>query len=90
MTTKEIVALAKACRKAGIKSFKNNEIAFELHEFSITNHVKRRSKKALVPLNSVEEIESDGWDNLPFEQKLYWSSDSLASEADETTRVEVK
>lgn len=91
MTTKEVVALAKACRKAGIKSFKNNEIEFELHEFLPATQARRRSKKVLVPLDKIETIESGGWAKLSLEQQLYWSSESLTPEIDFSSKaVEVK
>lgn len=84
MSPKDLISLAKTCRKAGIKHYKSEEVEFTLTDESpISQYKKRLNKKSLNPetLQLVaDQIESDGWENLSLEQKLNWSSDSLIEE----------
>lgn len=81
MNAKELKALAKACRAAGIKTFKNQEVEITLaDETPVSNYKKRMVKSGLTTKPQAElksdAIESDGWESLSLEQKLLWSSDS--------------
>ncbi len=67
---KELKKLAAACRKAGIKSYKDSNF-----EFTLADHlpsVTRRSKKASrMPTAATGPFETD---SLTDEQLLMWSS----------------
>lgn len=76
---KELKKLAKACREAGIKSYKADGIEFTLSDQAppVSPYKKRQAAKA--PIQGAqsapgEQIESDGWDNLSEEQKLFYSA----------------
>lgn len=90
MTTKELLALTKVCRKAGITHFKNDEIEFTLTPQETKSNYRKRKEISLKtgdPLYNnlaADQIESDGWDTLTIEQKLNWSSDPLISESSES------
>lgn len=80
MSPKELKALAKACRAAGIKTFKNQEVEITLSdETPVSNYKKRVAKSPAAKTQELkaDTIESDGWDSLTYEQKLNWSADSF-------------
>lgn len=76
MSPKEIKKLADACRKAGIKSFKNSEVEFTLSDtipFAQPN--TRRVRKATVSdvLEQPDVVINDET-TLSDEDILFWSS----------------
>jgi hypothetical protein len=79
MTAKEIKKLADACRKAGIKSFKNSEVEFTLSDLAPT--VTRRRRTVISPAQenisatlSQPEVIADDTAGLSEEEILFWSS----------------
>lgn len=76
-TPKELKKLADACRKAGITHFKSGDIEFTLSEAPLVH--KASKKLPNVPVQQHEEIESEGWDGLSNEEKLFWSVGSPSS-----------
>lgn len=71
ISPKELIKLAKACRKAGIKHFKSAEF-----EFSLTDEVPSKvsqSKSFTAPIEDNKQFESD---SLTDEQLLMWSAGS--------------
>lgn len=71
-TPKQIAALAKACRKAGISTFKGAGIEFTLEP--TTTPAKRHTKAAAAPVDVSDdpvETEEPSQDDL-----LYWSAGS--------------
>lgn len=75
-TPKELKKLAAACRAAGIKSYEADGIKFTLSdEAPVSPYKKRKSKAPIDPANvDNSPIETDGWDNMSEEQKLFYSS----------------
>lgn len=72
-TPKELLKLAKACRKAGIVEFKAEGIEFTLASAVPPRIVKKPSKQTSnVPITS-----EDDWDGMSELDKLLWSSASL-------------
>lgn len=69
MDIKELKQLAKACREAGIRSFKNSEVEFTLSEDApVSNYKKRKANKV------EEDIKSVLLSNDPSEEDmLFWS-----------------
>lgn len=73
---KFIIKLAKACQKAGISHFSGFGIEFDLVGSSVSSQ-KSKSKKGSPTKQQHEEqgeIDTDGWDSLTPEEKLFWSS----------------
>lgn len=71
MDYKALKKIADACRKAGIKQFKNAEFEFTLSdEGPISNYKKRTAAKPQLKENDVQLIESD---SLTEEQLLFFS-----------------
>lgn len=73
MTAKELAKLAKACRAAGIKTYKDKDI-----EFTLTDEVpvkQSKAKQAKIDFSSTaSEIEAvDTWESLSDEEKLFYS-----------------
>lgn len=84
MTPKELKSLAKACRAAGIKVYKDKDVEITIadSEPPKSNYKKRIAKNTKSePIEEADSIESDGWETLSFEQKLLWSSDSVIDES---------
>lgn len=76
MSPKEIKKLADACRKAGIKSFKNSEVEFTLSDtIPLAQSNTRRVRKATVSdtLEQPDVIINDET-ALSDEEILFWSS----------------
>lgn len=73
---KELKKLAKACREAGILSYKADGIEFTLTEEAPQSPYKRRKAKvpAIDPNIAPDLVDTDGWDSLSEEQKLFYSS----------------
>jgi len=73
-TAREIQKLAKACRKAGIRTFKAEGIEFTLTDEQPTT--KRASQKASKQpiMAQDEEFKSD---TITDEQMLFWSAQGL-------------
>lgn len=74
-TAKELKKLAAACRKAGITHFKQGDLELTISEEAPAN-VRKNGRLAAVSANSVQsdQIETDGWDSLSEEDKLFWSA----------------
>jgi hypothetical protein len=72
LTPKELKKLAKACREAGIKTFKQGDIEFTLSDdLSPPESPYMRKKAAQETKMSDPDIETDG----PTEEELlFWSS----------------
>jgi hypothetical protein len=65
---KELAALAKACRKAGISTFKGGGIEFTLTDaIPSAKSPKKAAKEAAATSNEIEN------DDLPYESMLHWS-----------------
>lgn len=76
MSPKEIKKLADACRRAGIKSFKNSEVEFTLSDsLPIAHNNTRRVSKITVSdvLQQPDVIVNDET-ALSEEELLFWSS----------------
>lgn len=72
-TPKQLLSLAKACRKAGIVQFKGEGI-----EFTLTDSVPVKTKKSNKDTKLSTTLPSEGeWDNLSELDKLLWSSAGL-------------
>lgn len=76
---KELKRLAKACREAGIKSYKADGIEFTLADEPPppTAYKKRKASKVEAEASNSptnEKLETDGWDTLSEEQRLFYSS----------------
>lgn len=72
---KNLKKLADACRKAGIKSFKNAELEFTLTDAPpISNYKKREAKPRAVEFEEVKD------ESLTDEQLLFWSIGDMPSE----------
>lgn len=71
MTHKELKKLADTCRKAGISSFKNDEVEFTLITAFPQAPSRNRSKKQ--PL-VVDETQIQTEDNMSEQDILFWSS----------------
>ena len=85
---KELKKLAKACREAGIKSYKADGLEFTLSDEPPAPSPYKKRKASAIPeaLSQPDnkEIETDGWDSMSEEQKLFYSSrDPLFENADE-------
>jgi len=76
LNPKELKALAKACRDAGIKSYKADGVEFTLTEDAPQSPYKKRKAKAspIDPNVAPDLVDTDGWDTLSEEQKLFYSS----------------
>ena len=68
MSPKELTKLAAACRKAGIKSFKNAEIEFTLTDEAPVSNYKKKQEPLQLANNYLVET-----DSLTEEQLLMWS-----------------
>lgn len=69
---KALRKLAEACRKAGIKHFKNAEMEFTLSDEGPISNYKKRSAKS----TEEEKSENDSFasDTLTEQQLLMWSA----------------
>jgi hypothetical protein len=76
---KELRRLTAACRKAGIKHFKNSEVEFTLDELP---RAAKGSKQA-ADVSAPGEIESDA---ISPEALLFWSSQGLDGPTDGDTQ----
>lgn len=86
MDFKELKKLADACRKAGIKHFKNADVEFTLSdEGPVSSYKKRKATKNVTQeeSNSVNDIQSDA---LTQEQLLFWSLPNAEEESEESTQ----
>lgn len=68
---KSLKKLAKQLRTAGIKSYKCAD--FEMVLADETPVVSKRPRRKLSPNDTSQPTETDGWDSLTEEQKLYYS-----------------
>lgn len=86
---KELKKLADACRKAGIKQYEADGIKFTLSDEPPAPSPYKKRKAAKAPISTADEgttgpIETDGWDSLSEEQKLFYSAqDPLFENSDE-------
>lgn len=72
MDIKALEKLAKACRKAGISYFKNEEFEFKLD--GNPEPVRKRNNKQALPMSN-EPVASE--DSLTQDQMLFWSTSDL-------------
>lgn len=70
MDPKELKKLAKACRDAGIKHYRNGDIEFTLADEAPQSPYKQK-KAASMPSTGSETIETDA---LSEEELLLWST----------------
>lgn len=70
-TAKELKKLAAACRKAGITHFKQGDLELDIAEELPKK--PRKASHASIESTQPSNIESDGWDTLTEEEKLFWS-----------------
>lgn len=81
MNTKELKKLADACRKAGIKHFKNADFEFTLSEDGpISNYKKRSLAKSQIQEPGSQITNSIASDTLTEDALLFWSSGELDKE----------
>jgi len=71
LSPKELAALAKACRKAGITHYKQGDV-----EFTLAPEQPRKVGKRAEKQTSQQEdtVDTDGWDKLSEEDKLFYSA----------------
>lgn len=86
--SKELNKIIALCRKQGIKTIKIGELELTLSD-TVPAAKKPRGKSA-VKVNHGEqgEIETDGWESLTEEERLFWSAsggnDPFGSKEDKT------
>jgi hypothetical protein len=82
MSPKEIKKLADACRRAGIKSFKNAEVEFTLSDVLPTTHTRSKRGNKSTIAQDLEQPDAiiNNEDDLSEEELLFWSSPKLISE----------
>jgi hypothetical protein len=73
MSPKELKKLAKACREAGIRTFKNSEVEFTLSDDMVLRNVTKRLKKTELTQNSNVMDDAFKSDTLTDEQMLFYS-----------------
>lgn len=79
MTPKELKRLAEACRKAGIKHYRDaSGLEFTLTDDAPVSTYKKRSAMPKIDSKAsnspdIDKIVDDGWDTLSEEQKLFYS-----------------
>lgn len=71
LSPKELIKLAGACRKAGIKHYKTAD-----YEFTLTDEapISTKSKKIANSSGNIDQQEITSDDQLTEEQILFWSS----------------
>lgn len=74
MDLKELKKLAAACRSAGISFYKDSNCEFTL---GAAPAPKSSSKKAKSQETPTAEVDTDGWDSLTDEEKLFYSVTEL-------------
>ncbi len=86
MDHKALKKLADACRKAGIKHFKNSEFEFTLSEEGpISNYKQRSIKRALsAPIDQSNDQSIATGDTLTEDQLLFFSV--MEPEGEESTQ----
>lgn len=77
LSTKDLVKLANACRKAGIKTFKSEGI-----EFTLTDEIPEKVIKGKKGLEAAESSQPTN-EELPYESLLHWSVMGLDEEKSE-------
>ncbi len=86
---KDLKKLAAACRAAGIKHYKADGVEFTLSdEAPESPYKKRKAKKS--PQKDPEPgapIDSDGWDSLTEDQKLFYSVTDSPFEKEEEAQA---
>lgn len=82
-TAKELKALAKMCREAGIKHFKHGDIEFTLSDEAPVKP-PRKNGKAVTAAAPVDPESEDSWDKLTEEEKLFWSVRGVQPAPEET------
>lgn len=78
ITPKQLHALAKACRKAGITSFKGHGIEFTLTDSAPTTRNKASTKRAAQPKDLGENVVET--DELSQDALLFWSTGDTVQE----------
>ena len=73
MTPKELKKLADACRKAGIRTFKNNEVEFTLSDDHVLRSVTKRSRDVAKNVDNSAIDDAFKADTLTEEQMLFYS-----------------
>lgn len=71
-TPKQLLQLAKACRKAGIVQFKGEGV-----EFTLADRPAGNPRKAAGKVDNSPVVSQDDWDGLSEMDKLMWSSATL-------------
>lgn len=83
MSPKELKKLAKACREAGIKHFKNAELEFTLTD-DLSAKAPKYTKRALTKSfsNSPTAVDLDDLSDVELtdEQKMFYSAQSISTE----------
>lgn len=81
---KELKKLADACRKAGIKHFKNADIEFTLTEEAPVSNYKRKKEVIMLPEGSLLQETIKNADTLTEDELLFWSTGSDEEESQPT------
>lgn len=82
---KELKKLADACRKAGIKHFKNADIEFTLTEEAPVSTYKRKKEVMLIPQGSLLQETIKNADTLTEDELLFWSTGGDEEREDQPT-----
>lgn len=76
MSPKEIKKLADACRRAGIKSFKNSEVEFTLSDVLpiVPTRIRREQKATVSDVLQQPDAVINNENELSEDDLLFWSS----------------
>ena len=85
MDFKDLKALAAACRKAGIKHYRQGDVEFTLTDDApVSNYKKSQASGTLRPETKIEAVDKDFQsDELSQEALLYWSTGGNPEETEE-------
>lgn len=73
LSPKELIKLANACRKAGIKHYKNGDF-----EFTLSDVLPQRQVNKSKNISQSSQLDEFTTDSLTEEQMLMWSVGDLA------------
>jgi hypothetical protein len=79
---KALIKLANACRKAGIKHYKDSDCEFTLTDDAPQSAYKKRQKSQPKVVNSDVDLDVQT-DALTQEQLLLWSAGNIAGDVNE-------
>lgn len=74
-TPKELREIAKACRAAGIKTYKVGDVELTFSDEVPTKRVRKPTKAASSTNALPDKVDEEGWESLTETEKLFWSSE---------------